>query len=204
MSNIRSRSISVQMLFLSILAFSGFFSVDVFGQTDALENDLKKSFGKFDIVRANDNLTENGETRNRLIVPTADKTFELSLTPRDLRASRYRAENTVGTKTETLASRQPVSTFKGRIEGAANSQVRLTIEGANIEGFFTDGANKFFIEPAKNYSKLAAAGDLVVYRPEDALHNETFSCDSELGERIEDGKRLIAAQKPKAAGSLRT
>jgi hypothetical protein len=204
MSKIRSRSISVQILFLSTLMFSALFSVNVFGQKDALENDLKKSFGRFDVVRANANLMKKSQSPGRLTVPTAQKTFELDLTPRDLRASRYRAENTVGSSTQTLASRQPVSTFKGRVAGAANSQVRLTIEGASVEGFFTDGAERFFIESAKNYSSLAADGDLVVYRSEDALHDHAFSCDSELGERIEGGKEMVAAQMSKAAGSLRT
>ena len=199
MSKIRSRSLSLQMLLL----FTFVFSANVFGQTDALENDLKKSFGTFDVVRGAANLTENGAPPERLTVPTAQKTFELNLTPRDLRAARYRAENTNGAKTQALDSRQPVSTFKGRVAGAANSQVRLTIDGASIEGFFTDGADRFFIEPAKNYSPLAGDGDLVVYRPEDALHEHAFSCDSELGGRIEEGKRTVAAQMSPAAGSLR-
>jgi hypothetical protein len=200
MSKIRSRSTSAQILFLLIFVFS----LNVFGQKNALENDLKKSFGRFDLVSAQANLMGKSGSPERLIVPTAQKTFELDLTPRDLRASRYRAEITVGSRTQTLASRQPVYTFKGRVAGAANSQVRLTIEGNSVEGFFADGADRFFIEPARNYSSLAADGDLIVYRSEDAIHDHEFSCDSDLGERIEGGKQMVAAQMSKAAGSLRT
>jgi hypothetical protein len=198
MSKICSRAHILQSLFLLTLLFSA----NIFGQKDALENDLKKSFVKFTLVRAGSDFMQKRETLNRLTIPTTEKTYELNLTPRDLRAARYRAENTNDLATQTL-TREPVTTFKGQIAGVPDSQVRLTIEGASVEGFFTDGSNRFFIEPAKNYSSLAADGDLIVYRSEDALHDEGFSCDTKLVERIAEGRQVVDAKAAQIAGSMK-
>jgi hypothetical protein len=198
MSKVCSCTRILQSVFLLTLLFSA----NVFGQKDALENDLKKSFGKFNVIRAGSNFAQKRDTPERLTIPTTEKTYELNLTPRDLRAARYRAENTNGLATQTL-TREPVTTFKGKIAGAPDSQVRLTIEGASIEGFFIDAANRFFVEPAKNYSSLAADGDLIVYRSEDALHDEGFSCDTELVERIAESKQMVDAKAAQIAGSMK-
>jgi len=141
-----------------------------FAQSSALKNDLRKSFSKVDVIHLNNSESlQQIESQNALSITTSEKTFQLSLTPRDLRSPRYRAENTTLKGMQTIES-GAVTTFKGKVSGDENSQVRLTIEASKIEGFFTTGDEKYFIEPARRFSPLAAAGDFVVYRHANTLH----------------------------------
>jgi hypothetical protein len=141
-----------------------------------------------------------------LTVPTAQKTFELNLTPRDLRASRYRAENTNRlTQRKRSTSRQPVYTFKGRVAGAANSQVRLTIEGASVEGFFTDGADRFFIEPARKI--IRRSPPTAIYRLPLGRRDSRPRFFVRFGTRRTNRRRQkkwLPRKCRKAAGSMRT
>ena len=174
-----------------------------FAQSSAFKNDLRKSFSKVDVIHLNNGESlQQIESQNALSITTSEKTFQLSLTPRDLRSPRYRAENTTARGMQTIES-GAVTTFKGKVSGDENSQVRLTIEASKIEGFFTTGDEKYFIEPARRFSPLAAAGDFVVYRPENTLNKKTYNCHSDLAERIEDGKRFVEMNAPASAQSLR-
>ena len=201
MVTIYPRLRDVCVFFAAALVFS-VFSVNVFAQNDNLTNDLKHSFSKFDLVHQYKNSLRGDGAQKTLVLRTAEKTFELNLTPRDLRAARYRAENVTVMGTEIL-EREPVSTYRGTISGDEKSQVRLTIDNNGIEGFFAAGGSRFFVEPARNYSAFASQNDLIVYRPEDALHEETFACHSQLAGKIEKGKELVANYENALAADLR-
>jgi hypothetical protein len=168
------------------------FCAEIFGQSEQLKNDLKSSFAKFDVVRVKSGEALGG-SQSSFSIRTEEKDFHLILTPRDLRSPRYRAENTTASGRQALESAQAITTFKGKISGDENSQVRISVENSKIEGFFISGREKFFIEPARNYSRYAAESDLVVYRPENVLRTNSFSCHSELEEKIEKGKQFVAA-----------
>ena len=199
MSKIFPRVVGLFVLFIITFVFTH----NIFAQSNALKNALKNSFSKVSVIRLNSGESlRRIETGNELSISTAEKTFQLNLTPRDLRSPRYRAENTTSAGTQNIEFAE-VKTYKGKVSGDDNSQVRLTIEDSKIEGFFTSGGAKYFIEPARNFSPLAAKEDLVVYRPEDALNTETYSCHSDLGERIEEGKQLVASKALESAQNLR-
>ncbi len=179
---------NVSISLLCILCFT----LIAFGQKDALQKDLDNSFVKFNLVRLNNQTTlQKAESGSSLVISTGEKRVELVLTPNDLRLPGYRAEDTNAKGMRTL-ERSAVTTFKGKVAGENSSEVRLTIDGTKIEGYFFTDNDKFFIEPAKNYSSLANAGDFVVYKAEDLLKQNSFSCDSELFEKIERGKTMIA------------
>jgi Metallo-peptidase family M12/FG-GAP-like repeat/Reprolysin family propeptide len=169
------------------------FAAFTLGQSGDLQTDLNNSFKKFNITKLNKQRTQNRvEAAESLSIPTDDGKFELNLTPHDLRAAGYRAEDTSANGIQKLENDE-VTTFKGKVVGKADSDVRMTVSGAAIEGYIEVGSEKFFVEPARNYSRFAAAEDVVVYRPEDLLKNKGFLCDTELTERIERGKEMIAA-----------
>lgn len=179
-----SKFVSIISLFTIILSFSIF----AFGQSDALRNDLNDSFKKFDLVRINNqNARRQAESNNQLTIQTAAKIFQLSLTPRDLRSPRYRAEDTTTGGTRTLEKGE-VTTFKGNIPGDSSSEVRLTIDGTSIEGYFISEGRRHFIEPANRHSEFAAKDDFIIYQEGDLLKSEPFSCHSDVGEKIERGK----------------
>jgi hypothetical protein len=76
------------------------------------------------------------------------------------------------------------------------------IDGKKIEGYFDINGEKFFIEPAKNYSLFATVEDFVVYREKDVLNSEGFACHSDLAEKIEDGKTLVAKRDFRSVQNL--
>jgi len=159
-------------------------------QGDDLQSDLQTSFRKFDLVRidSGDALRSNGEQKT-LTFQADGKSYELVVTPNDLRSRRYRAEDTNGFGMTTLPA-PLVTTFKGTIAGEANSEVRLTIDGVRVEGFFENAGRRLFIEPATKYSPNAQPGDVVVYRSEDSLKDNTFLCEADIPGKIAFGREL--------------
>ena len=199
-----SKSISLKEIFFTI-ACTIFFSVLTFGQNRELQNDLNRSFTRFNLVRLNQQTAlRTVEARRTLLIPTAERSFELELTPRDLRSANYRAENTATNGVHQLG-KSAVTTFKGKIAGESDSEVRLTIDDAKIEGYFFTANDKFFIEPARKFSSRADADDFVVYRREDSLKTDEFNCHSEVEEKIRRGGQMIASTGDfRAVQSLRT
>ncbi len=132
----------------SFVVFTTLFAISSFAQSSNLKNDLQSSFTKFDVVRivSGGALRSDGD-RKTLTVHAAGKNFELVVKRHDLLSPQYRAEDTNMIGMSTLA-RPLVNTYKGTITGAVDSEVRLTIDGVKIEGFFEDQDGRFFIEPA--------------------------------------------------------
>ena len=196
-----TESISLNKIVFSFLCALVFSAVPVFGQSGDLQIDLKDSFSKFKLIRIDTQTARQKiQFRQSLTVPTADKNYELNLTPRDLRTRNYRAEETSADGTRPLAGSE-TTTFKGTIVGETESQVRLTIAAGKIEGYFLTRDEKFYIEPAGNYSRFAAAEDLIVYREKDLLRTETFSCA--LEDKIERGKEMLTAGSSQPTTTLR-
>jgi hypothetical protein len=158
-------------------------------------------FSRYDVVRIDDSQVAFSDSR-KLSLSVAGKTYDLVVGPHDLRAPHYRAEDTGPVGTREL-ERTPTITFKGKIDGISNSEVRLTIDGTRVEGFFDTDDERYFVEPASRYSSNAAADELIVYRSKDILHREDFWCSSEMPTRIEEGKRMAASNVPEAVQSVK-
>jgi Metallo-peptidase family M12B Reprolysin-like len=187
-------------IFVFTLVFAGF----SLGQS--LQQDLNQSFKAFKIFRLSDNQLASPAAEgnlNSLTVPTTAKNYVLNLTPNDLRSPKYKAEEMTAVGTHTLAF-GGVKTFKGKVSGASDSEARVTIDGGKVEGYFLDGAEKFYIEPARRYSELATETDLIVYRENDFLNSQSFECRSALGEKIESGMAMVAPESlPQTVQALR-
>ena len=182
---------SKPVFFIYLFAFTLSFSTFAFGQSDSLRNDLKDSFKKFDLIRINYlNAQRQVESTSGLSIQASGKNFYFNLTPRDLRAPRYRAEDTTALGTRTM-ERGDVTTFKGKVGGDESSQVRLTIDDGKIEGYFISEGQRYFIEPANRHSEFADKADLIIYQEGDLLDREPFTCHSDLGEKIERGKNYV-------------
>lgn len=174
------------------------------GQDIRLSNELSKSFSKFEIVRIASSSTESlsGDGK-RLRLKVDGKTLDLDITPNDLRGPTYRAENT-GPAGNTRIESGSVNTFKGKVAGRADSEVRLTIDGSKTEGYFLFDGARFFIEPARKYSAMAAEGDSVVYKAEDSLVDNSFACEADTPTRIKMGDGMLGSMdNAVAAGPMR-
>src|SRR5688500_2928629 len=184
----KARSFCAQMA--SLLVFVAFSTLTSFAQSSDLKPDLQSSFSKFDLVRIDtgDELRTSREGKT-LTIRAGDKNFELVVTLNDLRSRRYRAEDTNMIGTSTLAA-PSVNTYKGVVAGEADSEVRLTINGVKVEGYFESASGRLFIEPASKYSSFAEPGDTVVYKAEDSLKDNTFFCESDIASKIELGREM--------------
>ena len=175
-------------------------AIAAFAQTDRTQNDLAAAFTKFDLVRITSTRVAGGHTSLSFV--RGGKRVDVALEQHDMRAARYRAQDT-GKDGETVAERAPTITFKGGVVGEQGSEARFNIRGPKIEGFFTTGGERYFVEPAVNYSRTAASGDYVVYRMEDVLANQSFGCESKLGVKIENGREIAASVVPDSAQGLK-
>jgi hypothetical protein len=189
-SSFCARASSYLLLTLSLLAAAAF------PQNAGLTSDLRNSFTKFDVVRI------DHRDRTTLSLTAAGKNYQLIITPNDLRTSRYRAEDTNMIGVSNLPAPQ-VTTYKGKIAGDANSEVRLTIEKGRIEGYFTGVDGRLFIEPASKYSSLAGPDDSVIYRAEDSLKDNTFLCEADLPGKLDYGRQLTESAGAESVMSIR-
>ena len=126
---------------------------------------------------------------DKLRFRTANAPIEIRLTPHDMRAPNYRGENT-GTDGNTAVERPPVNTFIGQVNGETNSNVRINVVGGRFSGYFENRGERFFIEPAAVYSSSAGEREYVVYRVEDAIRTNGFSCGTKLADKFEYGRSM--------------
>ena len=175
---------------LPLFLFLSLFAISAAAQQDNLTKDLHRSFRTFEINRSKPALSEN--ERRTLSVRFAGKDYRLDVEPNDLRSKNYRAENTNMIGMAALPAPE-ITTYKGRIAGDNRSEVRLTMDGETLEGFFEDASGRMFIEPARKYSPHARAGESIIYRAEDSVVDSPFICGTDLPTKIQLGDKMTAA-----------
>ena len=137
--------LTVRLFLPSILLLS--IPVIGVGQSTKDREDLTNAFRKFDVARISSATSENisGESRTLSLTANGDR-LELNIVPNDVRSENYRAEDT-GPVGNRQIDAPALATYKGVVRGRSGSEVRLSINGSKIEGFFTVGSDRFFIEP---------------------------------------------------------
>lgn len=176
---------------LSICFLIALLILPALSQKSRSEKNLERSFKSFSLTRLDpDSLSPKFGGERLAALNTNFGRFEMRLTPRELRAPSYRAEETTAAGSRAV-ERGPVTTFKGVINGEPDSRVRVSIDDGVMEGFFVVDGETYFVEPAARYSKMALEGDLVVYRQRDVLLDSSFVCQSELMNDIRDGKQML-------------
>ena len=112
----------VRFLFLTFLLLSPC-SV-VIAQNEKANEELSRSFRKFNIIRITNTQTESFSGSGKSLQLFTDSgPVELNVTPNDLRSPNYRAENTGPAGSSQLDSTQ-VTTFRGKVAGRDDSEVR--------------------------------------------------------------------------------
>ena len=175
-----SRKISL----LTIL-FLCLFSLNIHGQkSNQAAQELSAVFRQYHLLRmppreSLKQLAQNG----RLTINTNTQNFDLRLQPRDLLSPQYHAAETGADGLKETKTRPAAQDFKGSVNGVSDSRVRLTINDSVIEGFIFLAGKQFYVEPARHFSKEAAANDLVIYEAADLINPTALSCG--LEEKIE-------------------
>jgi len=126
----------------------------------------------------------------RLSVVTATHNFEIQLSPNDLRASNYRAEEVSDGGTHDV-SMPAINTYKGSVEGVFGTDARFTLDGDHIEGMIITPQESYFVESARKYSAAAGANDYLLYKASDVRPDVTRVCGT-LEEEISRGAKDIA------------
>ncbi len=126
-------------LFVAKHAFVSFslivFAISAFSQSPSPVKKYDDHFSKVEIATFSTTDSIYGDVAEVLLI-TQYRSLRLSVSPHDLRAPFYRAEDTHHLGTSEIL-RTSVTTYKGIVSGEAGSHVRLTISEGRIEGFST-------------------------------------------------------------------
>jgi hypothetical protein len=128
-----------------------------------------------------------------LSISTVDGTFDLILSPHDIRGLPYSAEETSDSGITQPVEVAEVHTYKGTVAGLAKSEVRFSIHDDSVEGIILTPKEWYFVEPMRNYDRSAIASDMVVYRASDIQAEAIGTCGTVLADRISKARELINA-----------
>src|SRR3989441_4232860 len=135
---------------------------------------------------------------NKLSLSTSDTSFDLELTPHDLRTAGYRAE-AFGAGSSQPVDVGAVRTFKGTARGSEKGEqlpqlgaARFTIDEQGLNGLIITPAERYYVEPARNYSAEGGAADYVIYKESDVLADSSGACGVTLNEQVNYQARTVA------------
>ena len=115
--------------------------------------DLEKYFTDFNLVKLDKSeIVEKSKTGDSVRVAG----FEFSISPRDL-----------------FVGSDEVKTFRGKIIGNPDSEIRLSVDENGVKGYIFDGETRFYIEPAAKFSTKASIKDHIIYKSEDKKEEES-------------------------------
>jgi hypothetical protein len=192
-----SSRIYAAILFLTALALSagpGYYSSPAGAQSgkSRVQQDIEQVLAShedvtLDAQAAVERVRESG--RLSVVTPTHD--FEMQLSPNDLRASNYRAEEVSDGGVTRDVSMPAITTYKGSVEGVFGTDARFTLDGDHIEGMIITPQESYFVESARKYSAAAGANDYLLYKASDVRPDVTRVCGT-LEEEISRGAKDIA------------
>src|SRR2546427_245945 len=144
---------------------------------------------KLDAAQAAAQVQQTG----RLSLATGDVSFDLELTPHDLRGAGYRAEEFGDNGLVRRIDTGPVRTFKGQVQGIEGGQARFTIDRSVVEGMIITPEERYYVEPASRYSKAAKTTDYVIYKESDVLTSSVGACGVTMNEQVNQRAKSISA-----------
>lgn len=138
-------------------------------QAPGKDLELAQRLRSYDLLRL-DSVAAAAQIRRtgKLLLHTTHGTFDLKLSPNDLRAHDYSAQVIGADGIAQQLPRAPLQTYKGTIAGHAG-QARFTITENNVEGLLITEGERFYFEPARSVSGKARADEFVFYRSGDVI-----------------------------------
>ena len=127
------------------------FSFPAFAQD--VRTDLQKHFENFDLVKLDKSeIVQKSKTGDAVRVSG----FEFSISPRDL-----------------FVGADEVKTFRGKINGRPDSEIRLSVDENGVKGYIFDGETRFYIESATKFSDKISTKDHIIYKSEDRKDDQS-------------------------------
>ncbi|MDQ2935927.1 MAG: M12 family metallo-peptidase [Acidobacteriota bacterium] len=156
--------------------------------------EIQRQLRHYDLVTLDaGSVADQVRRTGQLSVSTAERTFEISLAPNEIRATNYRAEEV--TENGTIQRLEGVTAliYKGTVRGMDDAQARFTINGNVVEGLIITRTEKFFIEPASRYTFSASRNDYIVYKESDVIQNFIGECPINLSEEVRSEMRRFSS-----------
>jgi hypothetical protein len=162
---------------------------------------LSRAFKKYDLTAVRITPSpDSGIAHKKLKLRAAGRDLELEVEQHDLRSYRYRTED-IGPSGIGEASTAEINTYKGKVAGEPNSEVRLTIDkDQKVTGFFDTAGERLFVEPARKYDDNAPVEGSVVYREADYNMAEAFACGADVASQIKSGEEMVPMSGASMAG----
>ncbi|MGA9998211.1 MAG: M12 family metallo-peptidase [Pyrinomonadaceae bacterium] len=170
------------------------------------QRDLQKYFRAQEIVRldtaqAAKRVRETGE----LSIVTPDKSFDLLLSPHDMRAPGYRAEDVTQGVIVHDVETGPVRTYRGAVRGMDGAlEARFTVDDETIEGMILARDETYFIESARKFTSAADASDFVLYKASDVIPDPNATCALTMEEKVNLATENLSPEATQALNPFRT
>ena len=110
--------------------------------------------------------------------------FDLEVEPYDVRSADYRAVAAGPDGVMKELAHTPSNSWRGRVRGQEGTIVRLYLDGEKLQGVIITPGETFFIEPARDLSSAAGAGEFVFYEASSVKPVDATCEVATLGERV--------------------
>ncbi|HET9713201.1 MAG TPA: M12 family metallo-peptidase, partial [Pyrinomonadaceae bacterium] len=153
-------------------------------QDQTPNKELSKHFHKYDLLRM-DPAAAAAQVRNgqRLLLKSSVRDFDLQVSPYDMRSSDYSAQVIDSKGIKHALPKGEVITYKGNVKGLPDAQARMSLTGRGLEGAIITKQGRYFLQPAQNISKTAAADEFVLYEGSDVI-KEDGTCGVTLADEV--------------------
>ncbi|MFL6253430.1 MAG: hypothetical protein ACJ74T_00255, partial [Pyrinomonadaceae bacterium] len=146
------------------------------------------------------NVREDGA----VTLQTGRGAFDLEVEPFDVRTDDYRSVAASGNGVMTELPRTPSNSWRGHVRGQENTFVRLYLDGQKVQGIIITPSQTFFVEPARDLSKVAGAKEFLFYSAADVRATDATCEEATLGGKVaaeaaRSGASVTSAPKPDEA-----
>jgi Reprolysin family propeptide./Reprolysin (M12B) family zinc metalloprotease./Calx-beta domain./Bacterial pre-peptidase C-terminal domain. len=146
--------------------------------------ELARRLRKYDLIRMDPHAAAAQiRSKRQILLKTSAGDYELSLEPYDLRSPNYAAQVIGADGVARKLPKTPIQTYRGKVRGLANAQVRFTVKESSIEGAIITQSGHYFLQPARDLSTAARSDEFVFYAAAD-LNNDVTSCGVTLAEEV--------------------
>ena len=129
-------------------------------------------------------LLKGARSTGRVTLQTSRGTFDLEVEPFDIRSDDYRSVAAGADGAMTELPRTPSRSWRGKVSGAQDTQVRLVLDGAKFAGIIVTPGETFYVESARGLSSAAGAGEYVFYS-ESSVKAPGGVCGTTLAEKVD-------------------
>jgi hypothetical protein len=132
-------------------------------------------------------LLQQVNSREAIKLQLQDRSFEITLEPRDLRAPSYVAVESLANGGSRNVERTPVRTYRGSLGPNTEGQARFNFSGGTMDALILTPDEWYFVEPLNRYLPQAQPGDVVVYKRSDIRADALGDCGLVSAEKLVAG-----------------